>query len=780
LKYEGQKSNWEREDKMKRRMSFLILTIVILAFAQPQTIPSQATNAAPRHAPNTRPFRPAVEATPAAISGEHPSEISWWQEECAECFKQVTNRALWMDENGLPHIYYGCEKLHSAKFDGVEWVLGMDDRLAQLGICITPVIDQFGYPHLVYFDAPPNSLKYAYETNSGWYFQTVVQSEYEITNFSLALDNDNNPHISYFDESANAGLMYAVRKDSSWQIETVDPIWGRENAITVDQEGRPHLVFTALLNVSYAYLDHTGWKSEKVASCTSVDMSGECRLPSVVLDQAGGIHVGFIYDYSDGKYRTSIPTYATKNLTGWKTRAIEHPPTGKRIDNLSIAVDSSGSPHFSYFIPGFQKKLSYAYLENDNWVIYNLDSNATGNPTLAIAGDGIVHISYNAEVLGADTQLLELKYASGIRNNWEFETIDQGSYAVGEYASLALDDADNAHISYYDVQNQDLKYAKRGENGWIVERVDGESDVGLYTSLALDADQNPHISYSERFWCQDIGIYKCGSSLKYAFLDSGDWQVQTLESYKSNGSYPTFVTSLALDLDGYPHFGYIDRYKLNYAYLDASGWHSQTVITEPGEIFGLSLALDGESVPYISYAATKSIRVANMEDDHWIIETVDTNPFTDDWQSESGTSIIIADDGFPHLSYSARIGEDWPPVYELRYAALDDTGWQIQTIRSGFSDFLAVSLALDEVGNPHISYSSNNKSNTSDFLYYTFRDAAGWHFQTVVHQLLVNPGPSLALDIDGIPHIAYTALNDLIYTYSMGDFNTTYLPLVER
>ncbi len=113
-----------------------------------------------------------------------------------------------------------------------------------------------------------------------------------------------------------------------------------------------------------------------------------------------------------------------------------------------------------------------------------------------------------------------------------------------------------------------------------------------------------------------------------------------------------------------------------------------------------------------------------MEDDHWIIETVDTNPFTDDWQSESGTSIIIADDGFPHLSYSARIGEDWPPVYELRSAALDDTGWQIQTIRSGFSDFLAVSLALDEVGNPHISYSSNNKSNTSDFLYYTFRECS--------------------------------------------------------
>jgi hypothetical protein len=142
--------------------------------------------------------------------------------------------------------------------------------------------------------------------------------------------------------------------------------------------------------------------------------------------------------------------------------------------------------------------------------------------------------------------------------------------------------------------------------------------------------------------------------------------------------------------------------------------------------------------------------------------------------------LAISEDGYPHLAFSVSYAEGWPPLFELKYAYLDGTGWQIQSVHRGFSNFLTVSLALDGAGKPHIGYGDSIHPFTSDFLYYSYLDIDGWHYQTPFDQKVVNPNPSLVLDKIGIPHIAYKARNDLIYTYSMGDFNTTFLPLIAK
>jgi len=69
-------------------------------------------------------------------------------------------------------------------------------------------------------------------------------------------------------------------------------------------------------------------------------------------------------------------------------------------------------------------------------------------------------------------------------------------------------------------------------------------------------------------------------------------------------------------------------------------------------------------------------------------------------------------------------------------------------------------LALDAGGNPHASYSAGNA------VHYAYRDAAGWH--VVVVDGSDGGLPSLALDIQGQPHILYGGTRpdyDLKYAY---------------
>ncbi len=99
-------------------------------------------------------------------------------------------------------------------------------------------------------------------------------------------------------------------------------------------------------------------------------------------------------------------------------------------------------------------------------------------------------------------------------SGWNIQTVDSAGN-IGYYTSLALDAGGNAHISYCDGTNGDLKYAAWNGSSWNIETVDWEGSVGAHSSLALDSSGYPHISYYKRY-AGGPGTY---ADLKYARLE---------------------------------------------------------------------------------------------------------------------------------------------------------------------------------------------------------------------------------------------------------------------
>ena len=576
-------------------------------------------------------------------------------------------------------------------------------------------------------------------SDTEWMVETVDDTWRVGKYTSLALDSNGNPHISYTNHSDARDLKYARWNGSKWLIETVDGAnsdVGKHNALALDSNNRPHIV--------YGYVRETdSWE-----------------------------HVS--------------PRYAHWNGSAWQISDVDadaHMDTSDSYSPTSIAVDSTGTPHISYY--------QRAWWDGSSW--YNL---------------------------------YDLKYATWDGTAWQTTTVHETTDSVanseiaGRYNSIVVDSEDNPHIAYdyywyrgypYYQYKWELRHATHDGTSWSHEGVDQSTSTydrpGRVPSIAMDADDNIHISYYS-----DYDDY----ALRYAFYNGSSWTISVASPDYTGSVDDASVrcSSIALDGSGHPHFLYRDSayaQRIVAATWDGE-WMWDTVDRSGSAAHRNDIALDNQGYTHVSYRVstrdrfattgyryeTSELRYGHWDGKEWQIETVvgapDVSEVPEEFthaeaESAAGIHNAIALDrqGNPHFSYFQRLRGYHEPTttwyYEnsLNHAWWDGSDWateQLVVNNNSGDNYPFTSIAVDSKGYVHISYYDEDNGVPM----YIRQDASGWLPEEQVGDYCDTKADDcgnwsdLTLDAMDRPHISYHNRYDgeLIYAYFDGtDWQTT-------
>jgi len=338
------------------------------------------------------------------------------------------------------------------------------------------------------------------------------------------------------------------------------------------------------------------------------------------------------------------------------------------------------------FVPSTEAALSWnaQRVYEDVW--------AGGNCPLAIDSKSTAHVIYPA----AHYDGVDMIYASYNGSMWTNQTVETGNSGFKKPIDLALDTHDYPHLLYvYHPFGLPAVASWNGRN-WDIKVIG--TIYASEASLALDPVGNPYVAYTTGVKLRyEYGSDWIGSALKYASWSGNDWNIQTIGSDMNN----TFKrVSLALDKDHTPYILYSlsseSSSAIKLAKYQNSDWRIQDAQLPPSIDNIGNIVVDSTNQAHFICTQPKQ--------DSTILNTILYVTFTGtEWNTQavaaevqSGTigKLVLDPQDNPYFTYSNFAGE-------TIYATYSGSNWKLQTLPS---DVEAGDLALDQNGNPHLSY----------------------------------------------------------------------------
>jgi hypothetical protein len=319
----------------------------------------------------------------------------------------ATFPSLAVDSNSNLHVSYadssGALKYGFRPAGSSRWFTMILDK--QLGGFTTHLtLDAKNDPHICY---TPGMIKYARWDGHEWRIQQIAKDSGEIGyTCSIVIAKDGTPHLSWYQLTGPLLLRirYAVRKDSSWLVRTLDfdHETGKWNSMVLDAHDDPLLSYSAWVDGELRLAHWNG----KEWSFTTVDSRTRSR----------------------GEYNIG--------------------------QGNSLILDPDGKGHISFYS---EKALKYAHQVDDGWKVETIDQiNWLGSWTnfrssIVLDKQHFPHICYE------DAGVLKHAYWDG--KKWQKQVLARSGFDTFRYSSMAIDRDDNLYIAFRDAEDNTLKLA---------------------------------------------------------------------------------------------------------------------------------------------------------------------------------------------------------------------------------------------------------------------------------------------------------------------------------